>query len=201
MNYNGPKVKLSRKIGINMTPKARKFAGRKPYAPGQHGPNKRRGKMSDYGKQLLEKQRLKLQYNLSEKHMGLYYAKASKLVGNTGDLLVQLMESRLDALVMRANFARTIYAARQYVGHGHVLVNGKKVTIASYQVKPNDVIQIKEKSRNVDQIQEALRGGMQPPPYLEINKSDFSAKFLYVPEREEVPVNCEIPLVVEYYSR
>lgn len=200
MNYNGPKVKLSRKIGIIMTPKASKYASKKSYPPGQHGNSRRRTKQSDYAKQLLEKQRLRLQYNIVERQMLNYYKHASKLVGNTGELLVQLLESRLDALVFRCGLARSIYAARQYVRHGHILVNGKRVNIPSYKVKANDTIEIKEKSRKIDAIQEALRSA-SPPPYLELSKADFSFKLLYVPPREEVPVQCEVPLVVEFYSR
>lgn len=200
MNYNGPKVKLSRKIGINMTPKASRIAANKPYPPGQHGQSKRRSKQSDYGKQLLEKQRLRLQYNISESHMRKYYKKATRLTGNTADLLQTLMESRLDALIFRAGFARSIYAARQYVTHGHVKVNGKRVTVPSFHVSVNDQIEIKEKSRKLDCFQEAIRT-TAAPPYLEVSKADFSAKLAYEPVPEEIPIQCETSLVVEYYSR
>lgn len=200
MKYNGPKVRLSRKVGFAITPKARKYMDRKPNAPGQHGAIKKRAKASDYSRQLMEKQRLRLQYNLHERQMSNYMAKAQRLVGNTGDLLVQQLESRLDALVFRSGMARSIYAARQYVRHGHVFVNGKLVDIPSYQVSPNDTVAIKEKSRKLDVFQEAIRMS-SPPPYLEVSKADFTVKYLYVPPREEVPVVCEIPLVIEYYSR
>lgn len=200
MNYTGPKVKLSRKLGFAMTPKARKFMDRKPYPPGQHGPVKRRAKLSDYGRQLLEKQRLRLQYNVHERQMQNYYREASRMAGNTGDNLVALLESRLDALVYRAGFAPSMYAARQYVRHGHIEVNGQKVDIPSYRVKPNDVIQVREKSRKLECFQNAVRTA-QPVPYLEVSKADLSAKYLYLPPREEVPVVCEVPLVVEYYAR
>lgn len=200
MKYNGPKVRLSRKLGFAITPKARKIMDRKPHAPGQHGNSRRRPKLSDYAKQLIEKQKLRVQYNVHERQMTNYMAKASRLTGNTGDLLVQLLESRLDSVVMRCGFARTIYAARQYVRHGHILVNGKKVDIPSYAVQPNDVIVVKEKSRKLECFQEAVRSSV-PPPYLEVSKADFSAKFLYLPPREEVPIVCEVPLVIEYYSR
>lgn len=200
MKYNGPKVRLSRKLGFAMTPKARKYMDRKPNAPGQHGASKKRAKLSDYAKQLIEKQRLRLQYNVHERQMTNYMAKASRLVGNTGDLLVQLLESRLDSLVFRSGFARSMYAARQYVRHGHVLVNGKKVDMPAFAVQPNDVISVKEKSRKLECFQEAIRSS-GAPPYLDVSKADFSAKFLYQPPREEVPVVCEVPLVIEYYSR
>ncbi len=200
MNYNGPKVKLSRKLGLTITPKAKKVTTNKPYPPGQHGASKRRAKQSDFGRQLLEKQRLRMQFNISEGHMRKYYKKATQMTGNTGDLLVQLMESRLDALVLRAGFARTIYAARQYVTHGHIFINGRKMNVPSYSVKVNDVITIKEKSRNLDCFQESVRN-TNPPAYLEVSKADFSAKYVYIPNREEIPVECEVPLVVEFYSR
>jgi small subunit ribosomal protein S4 len=200
MNYNGPKVKLSRKLGLELTPKARKITAKKPYPPGQHGPSKRRGKQSDYGKQLMEKQRLRMQFNVSESQMRNYYKKATRLVGNTADLLVQLLETRLDAVVMRAGFARTIYASRQYVSHGHVLVNGKRVNVPSFHVRPNDVISIKEKSRKIECFQEAVRSSAAPQ-YLEVSKADFSAKLINSPSREDIPVICEVALVVEFYSR
>lgn len=200
MNYNGPKVKISRKLGINLTPKAKKITGKKNYPPGQHGASKRRNKLSDYGKQLLEKQRLRFQYNISEKQMANYYKKAAHMTGNTGDLYIQILESRLDALVYRAGFARSMYAARQYVGHNHVMVNGKRVNVPSYHVNVNDVISIKAKSQKMEAIQESVRA-VNAPAYLEVSKADFTAKLLYVPPKEEVPVIVEIPLVVEYYSR
>lgn len=200
MNYNGPKVKLSRKLGIQLTPKAQKITAKKPYPPGQHGATKRRGKQSDYGKQLMEKQRLRMQFNVSESQMRNYYKKATRITGNTADILVRLLETRLDAVVMRAGFARTVYASRQFVNHGHVLVNGRKVDVASYQVKPGDVIAIKEKSRKMEAFQDAVRTSAAPE-YLEVNKADFSAKLINNPSREDIPVVCEVALVVEYYSR
>ena len=200
MNYNGPKVKLSRKLGIQLTPKAQKITAKKPYPPGQHGAGKRRGKQSDYGKQLMEKQRLRMQFNVSESQMRNYYKKATRITGNTADILVRLLETRLDAVVMRAGFARTIYASRQFVNHGHVIVNGRKVDVASYQVKPGDVIAIKEKSRKMEAFQDAVRTSAAPE-YLEVNKADFSAKLINNPSREDIPVICELALVVEYYSR
>ncbi len=200
MKYNGPKVKLSRKVGFAITPKARKVLDRKPGTPGQHGNSRRRPKQSDYSKQLLEKQRLRLQYNIHERQMTNTMAKASRVKGNKVDVLVQLLESRLDALVLRAGFARSIYAARQYVRHGHILVNGKKVDMPAYAVQANDVITVKESSRKLEGFQEAIRSSA-PPPYLDVSKADFTAKYLYLPPREEVPVVCEVPLVIEYYSR
>ena len=200
MKYNGPKVKLSRKVGFSITPKARKYMDRKPAPPGQHGAAKKRAKLSDYAKQLLEKQRLRLQYNLHERQMTNYIKKAARIQGNKVDILVQLLEQRLDSLVFRAGLARSIYAARQYVRHGHILINGKKVDMPAYAVQPNDVITVKEASRKLEGFQEAIRSSA-PPPYLDVSKADFTAKYLYLPPREEVPVVCEVPLVIEYYSR
>ncbi|TAE26632.1 MAG: 30S ribosomal protein S4 [Candidatus Kapaibacterium sp.] len=200
MNYTGPKVRLSRKLGIAMTLKAGKLMERKPNPPGQHGGNKRRAKVSDYGKQLFEKQRLRLQYNVHERQLRRYVDKAQRSLGNTGEILVQILEARLDAVIYRAGLARSIYAARQYVTHGHIEVNGKQVDIASYHVKINDTISVREKSRKLICFQEAIRTSA-PPAYLEVAKSSLSVKMLYVPPREEVPIICEIPLVVEYYSR
>jgi len=200
MKYNGPKVRLSRKVGFAMTPKARKYMDRKPAPPGQHGASKKRAKLSDYAKQLMEKQRLRLQYNLHERQMTNYIKKASRIQGNKVDIFVQLLEQRLDALVFRSGLARSIYAARQYVRHGHVTVNGKKVDMPAYAVQPNDVIAVKDKSRKLEVIQEAIRSSA-PPPYIDMTKAEYSFKFLYMPPREEVPIVCEVPLVIEYYSR
>ncbi|MFM8472128.1 MAG: 30S ribosomal protein S4 [Candidatus Kapaibacterium sp.] len=200
MNFTGPKVRVSRKLGFATTPKARKVMDKKAYPPGQHGDKKKRTKQSDYGKQLFEKQRLRLQYNIHERQMTNYMAEAARRGGNAGENLVQLLESRLDALVFRAGLARSIYAARQYVRHGHIEINGKKVDIPSYQVKPNDTIQVREKSRKMECFQDAIRTSGQIN-YLDISKAELSAKYLYVPPREEVSIVCEVPLVVEYYSR
>ncbi len=200
MNYTGPKIKLSRKLGIELTQKSNKYMTNKPYPPGQHGATKRRVKQSDYGRQLNEKQKLKYQYNISERQMRNYFGKAAQLVGNTGDLLLQLLESRLDAFVYRAGFARSMYSARQLVTHGHIKINGKRVNIPSCKLKVNDLVSIKDKLRKDEVIQNSIRSSA-PPPYIEISKADFSAKFLYTPSREEIPAICEIPLVVEYYSR
>jgi small subunit ribosomal protein S4 len=199
-NYTGPKVRLSRKLGFAITPKAGKIMERKPNPPGQHGGSKRRAKVSDYGRQLFEKQRLRLQYNIHERQLRRYVDRAQRMVGNTGELLVQLLESRLDAIVFRAGLARSLYAARQYVTHGHLLVNGKRVNIPSYHVKPNDTIVVREKSKKLPCFQEAIRTSA-PPPYLEVSKSNLAVKYLYTPPREEVTIVCEIPLVIEYYSR
>ena len=204
MKYNGPKVRLSRRLGIALTPKAEKVMQKKPYAPGVFGanPKKFRSKDSVYKLQLVEKQKFRFQYNIHEKQMRAYYHKATTQKGNTVDNLIRQMESRLDAVVLRAGFARTIYAARQYVGHGHIEVNGKRVNIASYQVKPGDVVTVREKSRKIEQIAESVQNEANViPPYIEVDAANFSATYKYAPLRNEVPVQGEVPLVIEFYSR
>jgi len=202
VKFTGSKVKLSRALGTSLTPKADRYMDRKPYPPGQHGKMQqiRRRKMSSYKIQLMEKQRLRSQYNIHERQMRNYYKKASRK-GDMNNTIVQLLESRLDAIVLRGGLARTIYAARQYVNHGHVQVNGRKVDIPSYQLKPNDVVTVKNSSRNLECFVFAQESVGVIPPYLERDKKNFSVKYLYVPPREEVPVICEVPLVIEFYSR
>lgn len=201
MKFKGPKVKLSRKLGIALTPKAARYMEKRPYPPGQHGPKKRRKRKSEYGLQLLEKQRLRFQYNVSERQMRNYFRKALRNKGRTGEVLVQLLESRLDAVVLRAGFGMTIFAARQYVNHGHIEVNNKKVDIPSYQVKPGDWISVKQKSQKMPPIVEAMASAGSAPPYIERDWIKMGATFKYVPEREEVPIICEVEKIVEFYSK
>lgn len=202
MKFIGPKVKLSRKLGIALTPKAVKYMEKRPYPPGQHGVSKKSViPKSEYGKQLLEKQRLRFQYNVSEKQMRNYYLKAARKKGVTGELLVQSLETRLDSIVLRAGFARTIYASRQYVNHGHILVNGKRVDIPSYRVKVGDVISVKPGSHKLAPIVEAMASVSQPVPYVERDWINMSATLTYLPTRSEIPVICEIDKIVEFYSR
>lgn len=200
MNYTGPKVRLSRRLGIAITPKAAKVMQNRPNPPGQHGPNAKRKKMSDFGKQLLEKQRLRHQYNISERQLRIIYDQAKRKVGNTGEVMVQLLETRLDAMVLRSGLARTIYAARQYVRHGHITVNGRKIDLPSYRIRPHDVIAVRTRSRNLECFRDAIAGTV-PPSYIELSKPAMSARLLHLPTRDEVPVICNVTLVVEYYSR
>lgn len=195
------KVKRSRALGIPLTPKAIKVMERRPNPPGQHGSQGQWRRSSDYKLQLLQKQRLRAQYNIREAQMRGYMQKASRAQGRTPERLVALLESRLDALVLRAGFARTIYAARQYVSHRHIAVNGERVTIPSYSVKPGDVIAIHEKSREIPVFAEALESVGNVPPYVEVDKKTMSAKYLRLPEIHEVPIICEVNQVVEFYSR
>lgn len=202
MKFNGAKVKLSRSLGIPLTPKAAKYMERRPYGPGEHGPPhlSRRSKMSPYKLQLIEKQRLRAQYNVHERQMVNYYKKAARRTGNTADNLVRELESRLDATVLRGGLAGSIYAARQFVNHGHIQVNGRRVNIPSYQIKVGDVVNVKDKSRKMVPFTQVPYTQGQPP-YLDFDKASCSVKVLRDPEREEIPVVCDVPLVVEFYSR
>ncbi len=200
MAYRGPKVKVSRRLGLAITPKAQKGLELRPHPPGQHGKSRRPSKISDYGKQLLEKQRLRYQYNLGERQLRNYARKALQAKGNAQDNLLHLLESRLDALVLRAGLARTIHAARQYVVHGHVRVNGKKVDVPSYPVKPGDKVSLRAKSRDLECFDYALQQA-SPIPYISVDKDGREFVVNYVPQRDEVPVVCDLPLVIEFYSR
>lgn len=193
---------MSRALGVALTPKAQKYMEKRPYPPGQHGPNKMRRKQpSVYGLQLLEKQRLRFQYNVSERQMRNYFKKAAAKKGPTGEVLVQQLEMRLDAFVYRAGFARSIYAARQYVNHGHMEINGRRLNIPSAQVKVGDVLTIREKSINNVHIREAFDYSPPPPAYIERSKENLTAKLIAVPRREEIPVICDENAIVEFYSR
>ena len=203
MKYTGPKVRLSRSLGVAMTPKAAKVMERKPYPPGQHGPAKqyKRQRPSAYKLQLLEKQKLRVQYNIAEKQLRNYYKKAFKAEGNTGDNLVGLLESRLDNVVLRGGFARTIYQARQAVNHGHFLVDGKRVNIPSFRVQPGQTIQVRPKSQKVPMFAESRGSAGHIPGYVSSDESTYSVTLNHVPRYEEVQIFAEIPKVVEYYSR
>ena len=200
MKYTGPKIKKARRLGIALTPKSEKYLERRPNPPGQHGPSRRRGKQSDYGRQLTEKQRLRYQYNLSEKQLRNVYEKAARKPGNAGEVMVQMLESRLDVVVLRAGMARTIYQSRQMVSHGHYLVNGKKVDIPSYQLRIGDKITVREKSKDLDAFVLAQQVA-KTPEYVTANDKELTAELNRLPNRDEVPVVCEISSVVEFYAR
>jgi len=203
MNYTGPKVRLSRQLGIALTPKAAKIMEKRKNPPGQHGPEKayRAGRISDYKRQLTEKQKLRAQYNIHERQMRNYYRQAIKSTGNTGEALVQLLETRLDAVVLRAGFARTIYAARQFVTHGHFTVNGRKIGLPGFRLFPGDVVAVKAASHTIPAFAQVRENRNTPPAYLEVNAQSLSAKLLKWPERAEAPVICEVQAVIEFYSR
>lgn len=202
MDFHGPKVRISRQLGIAITPKAQKIMQKKSNPPGQQGGGKRRslGKMSNFKRQLREKQKIRAQYHISEKQMRIYYKKASQQEGNAGDNLIHLLERRLDALVHRSGLAKTIYAARMVVAHGHIEVNGNKVNIPSFLIKPGDIVQVKEKSRKMPIFEESVQGA-ESVPYVELDPDQMQAKMIQLPQREDVPIICEIPQVIEYYAR
>ena len=197
------KSKISRRLGVNLWGRDKDAFNYRNYGPGQHG--QRRKKPSDYGTQLIAKQKLKFYYGaISEKQFRRTYNEAVRLKGDTSENLVGLLECRLDAFVYRMAFLPTIFAARQFVGHGHVLVNGKKVNVPSYHVKVGDVVEVKEKSKQMPVVLETLaKPERSAPEYLEYDEKKLSAKLLRVPTLQEIPypVMMEPSLVVEYYSR
>ncbi|MEB4616220.1 30S ribosomal protein S4 [Leucobacter sp. M11] len=198
------KTRLSRSLGIALTPKAAKYLEKRPYGPGEHGRTKRKSD-SDYAVRLREKQRLRAQYGIREKQLQIAFKEARSKDGLTGENLVELLEMRLDALVLRAGFARTTAQARQMVVHRHILVNGKIVDRPSFRVKPGQLIHVKERSEGTEMFQVAAAGGhaevLPPvPAYLEVSLDKLQAQLVRRPKRAEVPVTCEVQLVVEYYS-
>ncbi len=198
------KVRLSRALGIPLTPKAQRHMEKRPYAPGQHGRTKRRTD-SDYAVRLREKQRLREQYGIREKQLRIVFNEARRTQGLTGENLVELLEMRLDALVLRSAFARTTAQARQMVVHRHILVDGKIVDRPSFRVKPGQVIHVKERSESTEPFQVAAAGGhaevLPPTPgYLEVELDKLQARLVRRPKRAEVPVTAEVQLVVEYYA-
>ncbi|AQT83762.1 30S ribosomal protein S4 [Paenibacillus larvae subsp. larvae] len=196
--YTGPKFKLSRRLGISLSGTGKEL--KRPFPPGQHGPTQRR-KVSGYGMQLMEKQKLRHMYGLNEKQFHNLYNKAIKLPGIAGENFMILLESRLDNLVFRLGFANSRAGARQLVSHGHVTVNGKKVDIASYQVSVGDVIGLRERSRNLKSIKEALENRNFLPAYLEFNEQALEGKFIRLPERSELAQEIDEKQIVEFYSR
>ena len=198
------KYKLDRAMGENLWGRSKSPVNKRSYGPGQHG-QRRKSKVSDFGLQLKAKQKLKGYYgNITEKQFSRTYDEASRRKGNTSEILISLLEARLDAVVYRAKFVPTVWAARQFVNHGHVLVNGKRVNIASYRVKVGDVVEVKEKSRNMALVLEAQQSSERDvPDYLELGDRGFTVRFVRAPELAEVPypVKMEPNLVVEFYSR
>jgi small subunit ribosomal protein S4 len=198
------KTRLSRALGIPLTPKAARYLEKRPYAPGEHGRTKRKAD-SDYAVRLREKQRLRAQYGLGEKQLRIAFNEAHRRGGMTGDNLVELLETRLDALVLRAGFARTTSQARQFVVHRHILVDGQIVDRPSFKVKPGQLIHVKAKSEGTEPFQVAAAGGHidvlpKTPGYLEVEIDKLQARLVRAPKRAEVPVQCETQLVVEYYA-
>ena len=198
------KYKLDRRIGENVWGRPKSPVNRREYGPGQHG-QRRKGKLSDFGVQLRAKQKLKGHYgDISEKQFRKTYEEASRRKGDTPETLIGLLESRLDAIVYRAKFVPTIFAARQFVNHGHVIVNGRRTNIPSYRCKPGDVIELREKSKQLALVIEATQlAERDVPDYVEADHSKMTATFTRIPGLADVPfaVQMEPNLVVEFYSR
>jgi small subunit ribosomal protein S4 len=197
------KYKIDRRIGQNLWGRPKSPVNKRSYGPGQHG-QRRKGKMSDFGLQLIAKQKLKSYYgNITEKQFRGIYAEASRRKGNTAENLIGLLESRLDALVYRAKFVPTVFAARQFVNHGHVKVNGRKVNIPSYRLKAGDIVEVREKARNMALVLEALQSGERDvPDYIDIDPKAMAARYVRQPQLADVPyaVQMEPNLIVEFYS-
>jgi small subunit ribosomal protein S4 len=197
------KFKLDRRLGQNIWGRAKSPVNKRAYGPGQHG-QRRKGKVSDFGTQLLAKQKLRFYYgNITEKQFRRTYAEADRRKGNTAENLIGLLESRLDAFVYRSKLAPTVFSARQIVNHGHVKVNGKRVNIASYQLRAGDLVELKEKAKNMALVIEAMQSGERDvPEYIEMDTKTASARLVRVPQLSDVPypVQMEPNLIVEYYS-
>jgi small subunit ribosomal protein S4 len=199
----GSKYKINRRLGLNLWGRPKSPLNRRDYGPGQHG--QRRKKPSDFGTQLMSKQKLKGYYaNIGERQFRRLYEEASRRKGDTGENLIELLERRLDAVVYRMKFVPTPFAARQFVNHGHIRVNGKRVNIASYQVKDGDTIEVKEKSRQMILVLEATKSAERDvPDYIEVDHDKMRGRFVRAPKLADVPypVSMEPNLVVEFYSR
>jgi small subunit ribosomal protein S4 len=197
--YTGPMWKLSRRLGISLSGTGKELQKR-PYAPGQHGPGQRK-KLSEYGLQLQEKQKLRHMYGVNERQFRKTFEEAGKMAGKHGENFMILLESRLDNLVYRLGLARTRRQARQLVNHGHILVNGSRVDIPSYRVKPGQTIAVREKSRNLQIIKEALELNNFVPDYLTFDAEKLEGTYTRFPERSELPAEINEALIVEFYSR
>jgi small subunit ribosomal protein S4 len=199
--YTGPKSKIARKFGDPIFG-SDKVLEKKAYPPGMHGANKRRRKQSEYGIQLKEKQKAKYTYGVLERQFSNLFEKAQRSKGVTGEVLLQLLESRLDNVVFRLGIAPTRSGARQLVSHRHITVNGKVVNIPSYTLRPGDLIGVREKSKSLEAINESLDGSHRSASaWLEWDSAQMTGKFLNRPEREDIPENIKEQLIVELYSK
>lgn len=197
--YTGPKFKLSRRLGISLSGTGKELSKR-PFPPGQHGPGQKK-KISGYGMQLQEKQKLRHMYGLNEKQFRNLFDKAANMKGIAGENFMILLESRLDNLVYRLGLSNSRAGARQLVAHGHVTVNGKKVDIPSYTVSVGDLIGLRERSRGLSAIKDALAGRHHIPGYLDFNENAMEGKYIRLPERSELPQEIDEKQIVEFYSR
>ena len=197
--YTGPAYKKSRKLGFSCLENGKELA-RRPYAPGIHGTSRRR-KLSEYGIQLEEKQKVRFMYGLTEKQFAHTFEKASKMKGIAGENFLKLLESRLDNVVYRMGLANTRRGARQLVNHGHILVNGECVDIPSYTVKVGSTISVKEKSLNHPAMKQALENTLNRSAYVEFDDKKMTGTYLRLPERSELNADINESLIVEYYNR
>ena len=197
--YTGSSYKQARRVGFSITETGKELAKR-PYGPGQHGKD-RKGKLSDYGTQLKEKQKVRFMYGLNERQFRKTFDEASKLQGIHGTNFLRLLESRLDNLVYRAGFASTRSGARQLVNHGHVTVNGKKVDIPSYRVKVGDVISLKEDDKNLKVVEEALSKITKRVDFINYDENKKEATFVRLPERNELNADINEAVIVEFYNK
>ncbi|GGB27284.1 30S ribosomal protein S4 [Virgibacillus dakarensis] len=197
--YTGSVWKKSRRLGISLTGTGKEL-DKRPYAPGQHGPNQRK-KVSEYGLQQQEKQKLRFMYGLNERQFKNTFNEAGKMKGIHGENFMVLLESRLDNIVFRLGLARTRRQARQLVNHGHVTVDGKRVDIPSYRLKPGQVIGLRERSRNLDIVKEAIDVNNFVPEYLSFDEDKLEGTYTRYPERSELPAEINEALIVEFYSR
>ena len=197
--YTGSNYKQARRVGFSLTETGKELA-RRPYGPGQHGKD-RKGKLSDYGVQLKEKQKVRFMYGLNERQFRKTFDEAAKLQGIHGTNFLRLLESRLDNLVYRAGFASTRRGARQLVNHGHVTVNGKKVDIPSYRVKVGDVISLKEDDKNLKVVEESLSKISKRVDFITYDENKKEATFVRLPERNELNADINEALIVEFYNK
>ena len=198
--YTGPKNKLSRRYGQVLNGMPVFDIAKRPYRAGMHG--QKRTKHSEYKILLEEKQKLRFSYGvILEKQFKRYVDKATKMKGPTGEILMQLLETRLDNIVMRMGFSSTIFGARQLVSHGHILVNSFKVDIPSYRLFPGDIITLKEKSRKIPAVEEAMKNWVDALSYIKRDKDSFDGELTEIPERKAIPVPVNEIMIVEYYSR
>lgn len=197
--YTGPSWKVSRRLGISLSGTGKELA-RRPYAPGQHGNSRR--KLSEYGLQLREKQKLRMTYGLTERQFSNLFVKAGKIrTGKHGDNFMILLEQRLDNIVYRLGLATTRRQARQLVNHGHITVDGKRVDIPSYEVQPGQVISLRERSKDLQIVKDALDAVVGRPAYVSFDDNKMEGTLVRLPEREELDANIEEALIVEYYNK
>jgi len=197
--YTGPSYKKARRVGFSISETGKELA-RRPYGPGQHG-NDRKGKLSDYGTQLKEKQKVRFMYGLNERQFKKTFNEAAKMSGIHGTNFLRLLESRLDNLVYRIGFSTTRRGARQLVNHGHVTVNGKKVDIPSYRVKPGDVISLKEDDKNLKVVTESLEKVNKRVEFINYDENKMAATYVRLPERNELNADINEALIVEFYNK